>query len=148
MTMEFPKLVGAFIHHCGALEFLTNSAIRAFASDDVLSANVVKAPLARRIDVLRALLAQRSALGPAEVASLCDDLNRVRTRRNLVAHNPIVRTDADNEGTESILIVRHKPEGSPDSEELSVHDLRTLVNESRELMERFAELVPEALTSS
>ncbi len=144
MVTDFPTLIGFFIHHCGALELLTNNAIRALATDKLLSANVLKSPLARRIDVLRALLSERSRLSPAEVKSLCDDLHRIGNRRNLVAHNPIVCDDPNDRGTESVLIVRHKPKGPAASEELSKKELREFVKESAELMARFAKLVPEA----
>jgi hypothetical protein len=62
----------------------------------------------------------------------------------MVAHNPIVDTDPDGKGTRFILVVRRKPKGPPSSGEVSVNELRDLVNESNELMVRFATLVPEA----
>lgn len=147
MTTDFATLVGTFIHHCGALEFLTNNAIRALARDPLLSADAVQAPLARRIALLRRLLEERSELSPSDVKSLCDKLNRLRQRRNMVAHNPICDTKPDGKGLRSILVVRHKPKGSPGLEEVTLEALRDLVNESGELMVRFAKLVPEATST-
>ena len=144
MAVDFQTLLGRFIHHCGALEFFTNNAIKAFATDDLLSTDAIKSPLYSRIALLRKLLHERSNLHVSDIESLCDELDDVRKKRNVVAHNPIVRKDPNQAGTEFILVVRHKPEGVTSPEKMTREEVARLVNQTNKLILRFAKLVPAA----
>ncbi len=144
MATDFPTLVGRFIHHCGALEFFTNNAIKALASDAVLSAEAIKSPFFKRIHLLRRLLHARTELQDDDIDSLCNELDEVRQRRNVVAHNPIVSKEPDQTGSESILVVRHKPEGMISQEEMSREELASLVKQTNQLMTKFVRLFPSA----
>lgn len=144
MPADFPTLVGRFIHHCGALEFFTNNAIKAFATDPLLSNDAIESTWYKRIGLLRRLLDERSDVEKYGIKSLCDELDEVRKQRNIVAHNPIVSTEPNGSGTEAILVVRHKPAGVAIPEEITREDVARLVEQSRKLMIKFAELVPAA----
>jgi len=141
---KFPLTVGMFIHHCGALELLVNNSINFFAEDDVLSASVLGTSLFRRIQILKQLLHERSNLTPDDIDTLYKDLEMTRLRRNDVAHNAIF-TKAPDDWAESVIIVqKHKPDGTIVTRELPREEVRDYVNQSKELMIRFVELVPEA----
>ena len=144
MTADFPTLVGRFIHHCGALEFFTNNAIKAFATDPLLSTDAIESTWHKRIGLLRRLLHERSDVKKNDIKSLCDELDEVRKQRNIVAHNPIVSTEPNGSGTEVILIVRHKPAGATIPEEITRDDVAGLVEQTCKLMKKFAKLVPDA----
>ncbi len=145
MDIDFPTLVGRFIHHCGSLEFLTNNAIKALATDAVLSADAINSPFFKRIVVLRRLLHDRSDINDDDIDSLCDELDVVRKHRNVVAHNPIVSKVPNQSGSETILVVRHKPEGIHISEEMTRDEVARLVEQTNKLMRRFVQLVPVAM---
>ena len=144
MTVSFPTLVGRFIHHCGALEFLTNNAIKVFATDPLLSTDAIESTWYKRIGLLRRLLHERSDIKKDDIKSLCDELDEVRKQRNIVAHNPIMLKEPNESGTEVILVVRHKPEGAITQEELTRENIKELVKQTGKLMVRFVELVPAA----
>jgi len=144
MAVDFTTLIGRFIHHCGALEFFTNNSIRAFAKDPLLSNNLIKSPLYKRIALLRQLLKDRSNIKEDDIDSLCDELDEIRKQRNIVAHNPFVSTKPNGTGTEEILVLRYKPEGVDSPEKLTKKDIIELVEKTKQLMVRFAELIPEA----
>ena len=144
MGHDFPQLMGKVIHHCGALELLTNNTIMALGTDPLLASEMVKAPFSRRLPILRRLLEDRSGLPASEVKSLCDELAEIARRRNAVAHNPIVRTDPDDADTEHIMVVRHGPEHAKVKEEIGREELRALVNRTKEAIVRFSRLVPES----
>jgi len=143
-TDHFPLAIGKFIHHCGGLELFVNNAIRSFGEDDVLSAAAIKAPLYRRIHTLRNLLHERSDLASEDVVALCDDLEATRKNRNDVVHNPIMTQEVGGWDDAVILCVRYKPDGTIITEELARDDVVRFVNQTSELLQRFAELVPEA----
>jgi len=144
MAADFPTLVGRFIHHCGALELFTNNAIKAFATDTLLSTDAIESTWYKRIGLLRRLLEERSNVKKDDIKSLCDELDEVRKQRNIVAHNPIVSTDPNGSGTEAILVVRYKPARDTIREEITREDVARLVKQTNKLMRRFAELVPAA----
>jgi len=144
MPQPLDVLVGRFIHHCGALELLTNNAIIQLSEDAILASEATKAPLARRIVTLRRLLNERTDLGEDEVRDLCDSLDEIRTRRNMVAHNPIASAEPNPDAPETILIVRHKPDGHSDLKEMTRDEVGDLVTQSNELLRRFVELFPAA----
>ena len=144
MSDDFPSLIGKFIHQCGALEFLVNNSIRAFSKDSLLSADAVKSPLYKRINLLRELLKTRSKVDEDEIGRLCNELDALRKKRNIVAHNPIVKSAPNESGTEEILVLRYKPTEVIIPDKLSKKDLAELVNESGALMVRFTKLVPES----
>jgi|GEM_PF-1518987 hypothetical protein len=101
-TKPLDVLVGRFIHHCGGLELLANGAIMALSSDAVLASEATRAPLARRISLLRRLLADRTDLPEEDVKSLCDELDEIRVKRNLVAHNPIASKEPHADAPQAI----------------------------------------------
>ena len=144
MTADFTTLVGRFINNCGALEFFTNNTIKALASDAVLSTEAINSPFYKRIILMRRLLHERSDVKNIDIDSLCDELDEVRINRNRVAHNPIVSKNPDGTGSESILVVRHKPEGTINTNEMSRKELAELVEQTKELMLKFVKLVPSA----
>ena len=144
MADDFPALVGKIIHHCGALEFLTNNAITALSQDRLLSSEVVKSPFSRRIDILRSLLRTRTDLPPADIKSLCDELREIAERRNEVAHSPIASTDPGNPDVDRIMVVRYTPEKAEIRVELTRADLKTLVTRSCAALQKFAELIPHS----
>jgi len=144
MNTDFPTLVGRFIHHCGAIEFLVNNSIRAFSSDPLLSTEAVKSPLYKRIVLLRKLLKERSSVKHDEIDSLCKELDEMRNRRNIVAHNPIVSSAPDESGTQEILVFRYRPTEVTIPDKLTMKDVSELVKKSRHLMVRFATLIPES----
>jgi len=144
MAVDFPTLVGRFIHHCGALEFFTNNSIKAFATDGLLSTDAIKSPWKNRIALLRKLLHERSNLQFSDIESLCNEMNDVREKRNIAAHNPILREDPNQVDTEFILVIRHKPEGDTSLEKMTRDDIAELVEQTKHLMLRFTQLVPAA----
>ena len=144
MTVDFSTLIGRFIHYCGALEFFTNNSIRAFSMDPLLSTNAIKSPLYKRIVLLRQLLHDRSDINKDDIDSLCDELDEIRKQRNIVAHNPFVSTKPNGTGTEEILVLRYKPAGVDSPDKLTKKDVAKLVEQTKQLMIRFAELIPRA----
>jgi len=144
MTGDFPALVGTIIHHCGALEFLTNNAIRALGTDDILSTKLINSPFSKRIDVLRHLLKARTKLQPSEIDNLCKDLQEIAEERNVIAHNPIVHGDPQLKGTPRILVVRHTPESAHIKKEITREDLVSLANRTKTLLETFVRLIPSS----
>lgn len=144
MTVDFPKLIGLFIHHCGALELLTNNSIKAFAKDPLLFSEVIKASWSKRITLLRKLLQSRSNLNKDDVGTLCDELDEIREKRNLVAHNPILSTKPNGSGTEEILIVRHKIDKADDIKKITKEDVAELVKQTKNIIMKFVELVPNS----
>lgn len=144
MTADFPTLIGRFIHHCGALEFFTNNSIRAFSTDPLLSVDAIKSPLYKRIVLLRQLLHDRSDINKDDIDSLCDELDEIRKQRNIVAHNPIVSTKPNESGTEEILVLRYKPAGVTSPDKITEEDVAKLVEQTNQLMIRFAQLIPAA----
>lgn len=146
MTVNFPTLIGRFIHQCGALELLINNSIRAYATDSLLSTNAIKSPLYKRIVLLRQLLHERSDIKEDDIDSLCDELDEMRKNRNIVAHNPIVSTTRDGSGTEDILVLRYKPAGVT-TDTISMENIAKLVEQSGQLMVRFSKLIPDATSA-
>ena len=144
MSKEFSTLIGRFIHHCGALEFLTNNSISAFATDPLLATDAIKSPLYKRIDLLRQLLHDRSDINEDDIDSLCDELDEMRKQRNIVAHNPIMSTKPNDPDTEEILVFRFKPVGIISSDKVTKEDVTKLVEQTRKLLIRFVELIPES----
>jgi len=144
MTVDFSTLIGRFIHHCGALEFLTNNSIKAFATDQVLSAAAIKSPLYKRVVLLRQLLHDRSDINTDDIDSLCDELDEIRKKRNIVAHNPIVSTKPNESGTEEILVLRYKPAGVTIPDKVTKEDVAKLVKQTNQLILRFTKLIPGA----
>ncbi len=137
-------LVGRFIHHCGALELMTNNAISQLSLDSILAAEATRAPFARRIATLRCLLIERTDLDEDDVHDLCDSLDEIRKKRNMVAHNPIAAAEPNPDAPETILIVRHKPDGQSDLTEMTRDEVGDLVMQSNALLRRFVELLPSA----
>ena len=144
MSIGFPTLIGGFIHNCGALELFINNTIRAFATDSLLSANLIKSPLYKRIVLLRQLLHDRSCIGKEVIDSLCNELEEIRKQRNIVAHNPFVSTEPNGTGTEEILVLRYKPVGVDSPDKLTKEDVARLVTKTKDLMIKFTKLIPEA----
>ena len=142
MRHEFTQLVGAIIHHCGALELLTNNTITALGTDRLLSSEMVKAPFSKRISLLRRLLRDRTELAPGDVKSLCDELEEVARKRNAVAHNAIAYEDPDKPESACILVVRFGPEDAGVKEEIGREELRSLVDRTNQAIRRFRRLVP------
>ena len=144
MADTFPELIGKIIHHCGALELLTNNAIRALGTDSLLSSEVAKSPFRRRIDVLRRLLEDRTQLPSSEIKLLCDDLCEIAVSRNTIAHNPIVSDDPQKPGTERVMVVRHAAESVEIKDEIDSSELISLVERTRTTMQRFVKLIPSS----
>jgi hypothetical protein len=144
MTEDFSKLIGRFIHHCGVLEFLTNNSIIALATDRVLSTAAIKSPLNKRVVLLRQLLRDRSDINTDDIDSLCDELDEIRKQRNIVAHNPIMSTKPNGSGREELLVLRYKPEGVTIPDKVTKEDVAKLVRQTKQLILRFTELIPEA----
>ncbi len=141
---RFALGVGMFVAHCGALEQLVNLAIRAFGQDEVLSSATSRVSLFKRIEILRELLRQRSDLALDDINALCEDLHVTRKRRNDVAHNPVATREPNEWDDAAVLVLRHKPDGTIVTEELTRETITGFVNESQNLMLRFTRLVPEA----
>lgn len=139
MSTRFPTLIGQFIHHCGAIELLINNSIRFFSSDDILSSSTARSPLAKRINLLQKLLADRSELDGKLIDELCKKLHDLRKKRNIVAHSPIVKENID--GFEKILTSRYKAD-SVSSDKVTKNELATWVNESLEIMIKFNKYIP------
>ena len=144
MTENFPTLIGKFIHHCGALEFLTNNSIRAFARDPLLSNDAIKSSWSKRINLLQKLLSDRSNISKSDIKNLCDELDEIREKRNLVAHNPIVSTKPNESGTEEILVIRYKTDRANCVNKITKEDVAKLVAHTNKLIKRFAGLVPDS----
>jgi len=144
MEKEFIKLTGTFIHHCGALEFLINNTIRALSTDEILSSEVISSQFYKRINLLRFLLKQRTDIDSDVIDSLCDELDEIRIKRNIVAHNPILSTKPDNTGEMQILVIRHKPSEVVIPEKLTKDDISGLVNKTNNLVLKLTELIPES----
>lgn len=144
MTENFPTLIGRFIHHCGALEFLTNNSIRAFARDPLLSNDAIKSSWSKRINLLQKLLNDRSNISKNDINNLCDELEEIRKKRNLVAHNPILSTKPNGSGTEEILVIRYKPDAASCINKITKEDVAKLVIHSNKLIKRFTGLVPDS----
>lgn len=144
MSIDFSTLIGRFIHHCGTLEFFTNNSIRAFATDPLLSTDAIKSSLYKRIVLLRQLLHDRSDINKDDIDSLCNELDEIRKQRNIIAHNPIVSTKPNESGTEEIHIHRYKPAGVSIPSKLTKEDIAKLVEQTNQLIHRFAKLIPES----
>lgn len=144
MTVDFPTLIGKFIHHCGALEFFINNSIRSYATDLLLSNDAIKSSLYKRIVLLRQLLHERSEIKKNDVDSLCNELDEIRKQRNIIAHNPIVSTKPNGSGTEEILVFRYKTVGVTSPDRITMKDVAKLVDQTNQLMNRFIELIPAA----
>ncbi len=144
MVASFHELIGMIIHHCGAIELLTNNAINALAKDPLLSTKIIKWPFARRIEVLRELLDDRTQLAKPDVKSLCDELLAIARLRNAVAHNPVADGLA-NLSAPFVMVVRHAPQGAKVTEKIARTELEALVNRTNRALVRFAELVPSSL---
>jgi len=144
MADSFPMLIGKVIHHCGALELLTDGAIKTLSTDALLSDEISRLTFARRIEVLRVLLKARTELPSSESKRLCDLLAEIARRRNEVAHNPIVTDDSSTPSSERILVVRHQGGRANVKREISRDDLRNLVTSTREALELFVGLLPSA----
>jgi len=144
MADTFPELIGKVIHHCGALELLTNNAIRALGTDSLLSSEVAKSPFRKRIEILRRLLKDRTQLPPSEIKSLCDALCEIAVRRNAIAHNPIVSDDPQKPGTEHVMVVRYEAERAEIKDEIDSSELVSLVKRTNTTMQRFVRLIPSS----
>ena len=144
MADSFPTLIGKVIHHCGALEFLTNGAIKTLSTDVLLSGEISKLSFARRIEILRVLLRERTELSKASSKQLCDLLSEIARRRNEVAHNPIMTGGPDASAAERIVVVRHQGGKADVKKEISQDDLRNLVTNTREAIELFLKLLPSS----
>jgi len=147
MADSFPELIGKVVHHCGALEFLTNNAIRSLGKDSLLSSEIIKLPFSRRVEVLRELLKQRTKLTVSEVRSLCDDLSNIARERNAVAHNPIVSDNEDGEGSEHIMVIRHTPERAEIKKTITRAELVDLVARTNKALREVARLIPSSTVS-
>jgi hypothetical protein len=134
---EFIRLIGAVIHDCGVLEMLTNDAIKSLAKDPLRSG--FKQPFARRIEILRELLYERTKFPRQDVTLLCKELSEIPKHRNDVAHNPIA---SDDQTGSYILVVRYEFD-PPKIEKLTEAWLRSLLKRLREVAEKFTELMPE-----
>ncbi len=144
MPVDFQTLIGRFIHNCGALEFLINNSIRAYATDSLLSIDAIKSPLYKRIVLLRQLLHKRSDINKEYIDSICDKLDKMRIKRNILSHNPIMSTKPDKSGTEEILVIRYKPAGVTIPDRIRKDDVAKLVKQTTQLIKRFVELIPAA----
>ena len=142
MATQFPELIGRIMNNCGALELLTNNAIKVFARDQLLANEVVKLGFAARINLLSKLLIDRKKLPEHVVKSVCAELSSIGRERNKIAHNPIA---CDNpEGTDPyILVVRHKDDPTPVTK-LTRIDLEALARRSNEAIATLVGLVPES----
>src|SRR4029453_14585129 len=137
---EFMRLIGAVIHNCGLLEMLTNDAIKSLAKDDPLrSRKIIRKPFARRIEILRDLLYEKTKFPRQDVTLLCKGLSEIPKRRNDVAHNPIA---SDDQTGSYILVVRYEFD-PPKIEKLTEAGLRRLLKRLKEVAEKFIELMPE-----
>jgi len=146
MRQPLDVLVGRLIHHCGALELLVNNSLIQLSYDRILAAEATKAPLVRRIVSLRRLLHDRTDVPDDAIETLCDSLDAIRKKRNMVAHNPIVSAERDPDVPETILVVRYGSEGATKTHEMHREEVADLVTESNVLLRRFIELFPPAAT--
>jgi hypothetical protein len=144
MKKGFIELTGIFIHHCGVLEFLINNSIKKFAKDQLLASDAISSPLHKRINLLRKLLKQRSGIENDFIVSLCNDIDEIRLKRNIVAHNPIVSTKPDETGEEEILVIRHKPSEVTVPDKLTKKDISELVNKTKNLIQNFTRMIPDS----
>ena len=78
------------------------------------------------------------------INSLCDELDEIRIKRNIVAHNPIVSTKPDHTGEEQILVIRHKPSEVVIPDKITKDDISELVNKTKNLMLKLSNLIPES----
>jgi len=147
MASDFAGIIGQFIHHCGALELFTNNSIRYTVKDPSLSSKMIKFTWYNRIILLRLLLVDGFNLKQDDVKKLCDELDEIRKKRNQVAHNPILSTKPDGSGTEEILIIRYKNEKVDVIEKIKKEDIAKLVNQSKALLIKFANMVPSATST-
>lgn len=121
-----------------------NNSIRAFASDPLLSSELVKAPLRKRIVILKKILKERSKVKHDEIDLLCTELDEMREKRNIVAHNPIISSAPNESGIEEILVIRYGSTEVTTPNKMSKIDVSDLVNKSKDLMLKFATLIPES----
>lgn len=146
MNDDFPMLIGKFIHHCGALEFLTNNIIVALSTDSLLASKLIKSPFVRRISLLRQLLGERSNIDKNEINTVCDELDEIRIQRNIVAHNPIFYNEANKTG--AILVIRYKPNGAHIPDKLTKNEIAVLVDQTAKLTKKISTLIPESTSTN
>ncbi len=110
----------------------------------MLAIDAISQPFAMRIQLLRKLLKARSKIDNNEIDSLCKELDELRLKRNIVAHNPVV-ADASGDNTNcKILAIRYK-EGRVDiPNELCEDDVNALVGRSSLAMVRLIKLILES----
>jgi len=143
---SFAESIGKFMHNCGAIEFVVNGAITELATDTTLLDSVLRGPLNRRIDLLAALLRERTQLNPNTIDELRRDLHRIREVRNKVAHNPIIALDKSSPDSERIVVFRGA--GNRETrEELTQGDVVLLAASSGILAERLSNLISECRES-
>ena len=142
MADDFPTLIGKVMHHCGALEFLANGAIKALSTDELLFDEIVKASFGKRIEVLLSLLRGRANLPERSGEDLCDRLSKIAQFRNQIAHNPVMSDKPSGTVVEKIIVVRHKAGRSTVKREIQRDDLRAMVTFTRETLEMFVKLLP------
>jgi len=143
---DFVRAVGIFIHHCGALEFFVNGAIKAYAEDEVLASATMRSPLKWRIALLKRLLLQRSDLKDKDITDLCQRLEQMREWRNDVAHNPILSKEPNPEAEQVIAVPDPQRDGTIQTREISPTMIKEYANASRELALQLLKLVPRANT--
>jgi hypothetical protein len=140
MNDELTLLIGQAIHNCGVLEFFVNNSIRSLAKDRLLVSEVLTCPFRRRIELLGKLLKDRSDLKSEDISSLCNNLNKIREKRNLIAHNPIASDSRDLKDP-YILLVRNAPHSI---NRMYAADVKAFVTHTSSMMQRLRELIPES----
>lgn len=145
MTDEFVTVVGKFIHHCGALEFLVNNSIRTYSDDYDQASKAVNQPLSNRIGILQKLLTEKSDIEKEDIDHICSELHDLRVKRNAVAHNPIVASAPDESAEFKIMVLRYRNEKNVEiPDELTKDDVGKLVGRSSKLALRIMELIPDS----
>jgi hypothetical protein len=139
---KFQESVGMIIHHCGALEFFINNAIKFLAKDELLAREVAKQRLGSRIRLLITLLEERKQMSKSEGKALQQKLSTVARHRNEVAHNPIFVKKNKTSRELCILIVDRKND-PPKHREIKQAELESLVREGDDLLREFKKLLPE-----
>jgi len=124
-------LIGKIMHHCGALEFLTNNAIKTLSTDSILANEIVNLHFARRISILRQLLQARTTLSKSDIKSLCDEIDEISKWRNDIAHNPIISEQEQITDESSYIVVLKGTSGIIDTKKkITRRELVSIVNRS------------------
>jgi hypothetical protein len=140
-SQSFAELLGNILHDFGVVEFQTNLLIQALGKDSILSDEIVKLNLGRRIKILRRLLHERTQAPEGEIDSVCDDFAKLATERNAIAHNPVA-TDMD--GSNPHIIDVRQISDLAKGKELSEKDLQDLRERTGKALRTLSDLMLKA----